>query len=405
MQNLCNLDQHPSVSNRTIDFSCVQCGQSSLPPSHRTSNNKKKMNKLLSFAVLAALLAMAAADCQVSVTQTLGSAWTTNGQDFSQWSVAITNTGSEGVKSVDLSIANDSLFDQLWNIVKDNRGLYVLPDYILQNGGIAVSGSYQFGYIIKSKAQATIDLEAVDCKAVSPSVAPSTSPAAPSASASPAAASPSSSASPVVVASPQPTGCTVTVESVARSAASGGQWTEGDSQFQIFDVTTTNSGNTPVTAAKLTISVSGADVSIYQFWNLERKENTNVFNVPTPWGAIQVGASQGAGFIVKSKEGQSVAAPVVKVESATCSGSPTAAPSAAPGSPSPSPSSPVVATPQPSAAPAGCSAELTIVARSAASGGQWQDGNKWNQIFDVVVSNRRPSPAARCRSRWRRACR
>ncbi len=102
-----------------------------------------------------------------------------------------------------------------------------------------------------------------------------------------------------------------------------------------------------------------------------------------------MGASQGARFIIKSKEGQSssVVTPVVKVESATCSGSPTAAPSAAPGSPSPSPSSPVVATPQPSAAPAGCSGELTIVARSAASGGQWQDGNKWNQIFDVVVTN------------------
>ncbi len=93
------------------------------------------MNKLLSLAVLAALLAMAAADCQVSVTQTLGSAWTTNGQDFSQWSVTLTNTGSDGVKSVDLSISNDSLFDQLWNIVKDSRGLYLLPDSILKNGG------------------------------------------------------------------------------------------------------------------------------------------------------------------------------------------------------------------------------------------------------------------------------
>jgi hypothetical protein len=348
------------------------------------------MNKHLAFAVFAALLALAAADCQVTVKQTLGSAWTVNGQDYSQWSVTLTNSGSEALKSVDLSIINASLFDQLWNIVKDNRGLYVLPDYILQNGGIAVGGSYQFGYIIKTKTQASIDVEKADCKGVSPSVAPSTSPAAPSASpaapsasASPAAASPSSSASPVVVASPAPAGCAVTVESVARSAASGGQWTEGDSKFQIYDLTITASGNTPVDGVKLSINVA-ADVSIYQFWNLQRVDTSAIFTVPTPWGSIQVGASQGAGFIVKSKIGASTAAPVVKVESTTCNGSPTAAPSSAPASPSPST---VVSTPQPSAAPSGCAAKVSVVARSAASGGQWQDGANYNQIFDVTVTN------------------
>ncbi len=43
------------------------------------------MHKLLAFAVFAALLAFASADCcGASVSQTLGSAWTTNGQDMSR---------------------------------------------------------------------------------------------------------------------------------------------------------------------------------------------------------------------------------------------------------------------------------------------------------------------------------
>jgi hypothetical protein len=279
-------------------------------------------------------------------------------------------------------------FDQLWNIVEDFRGLHVLPDYVVQNGGIAAGTSYQFGYIIKSHEQATIDLENAQCYTGSPSPNPSAatspatspSPAAPSASASPAAASPSPS---TVVSTPQPAGCAVAVSSVARSAASGGVWTEGDSQFQIYDLTVTNSGNTGVSGVKLNIAVA-ASVSIHQFWNLERVDTSSVFNVPTPWGAILVGASQGAGYIIKSKIGQATAAPIVTVLSTTCTGSPSGAPS------SPSPST-IVSTPQPSAsaspAPTGCSATVKLVARSAASGGQWQDGANYNQIFDITVTN------------------
>jgi hypothetical protein len=134
------------------------------------------MKKLSTPALPVTLVAFASADCSATVSQTLGSAWTTNGQDMSQWSVAITNTGSsEAVKSVDLTILNDNLFEQVWNIVKDKRGPYVLPDYVTNNGGIAVGGSYQFGYIIKSKTQAIVTTVApAKCGSVA-----SASPAAP----------------------------------------------------------------------------------------------------------------------------------------------------------------------------------------------------------------------------------
>jgi hypothetical protein len=186
----------------------------------------------------------------------------------------------------------------------------------------------------------------------------------------------------------------VTVDQVARSAASGGSWTEGDSTFQIYDLTVTNSGNTPVDGVKLTITTASG-VSVYQFWNLQREDNTNVFNVPTPWGPIQVGASQGAGYITQSATGASTAAPTVQIQSSTCSGSPTAAPSSSPAAPSvaasPSPST-IVSTPQPSTAPSGCSASLTLVARSAATGGYWQDGATYNQIFDITITNTGSKP-------------
>ncbi len=45
------------------------------------------------------------------------------------------------VKKVYLTIPNANLFEQVWNIVKDDTGLYGLPDYSTNNGGIAMGSS------------------------------------------------------------------------------------------------------------------------------------------------------------------------------------------------------------------------------------------------------------------------
>lgn len=314
-------------------------------------------------------------DCKVTLTHTLGSAWTSNGQDYSQWSVAITNSGSEQVKSLELSIQGN--LDQLWELKEESSGSFLLPDYVVQGGGIAVGKSHNFGYIIKSKQQATIEVEDIDCQGAAASPSSSTSPAASPATSPAASPSPST-----VVSSPQPSpvGCSVSVTQAIRPEANGGKWTEGDYSFQIFDLTISNTGRTPVDAVRISIVT---DATIYQFWNLQREDSTANFNVPTPWGPIQVGASQGAGYIIRYRTGTTYTGPVVTVISSSCSGSPTAAPSTAPSSAaSPSPST-IVSTPQ----PVGCKADISVVARSASSGGSWTDNNGNNQIFDITITN------------------
>jgi hypothetical protein len=200
---------------------------------------------------------------------------------------------------------------------------------------------------------------------------------------------------PTIVATPQPSSCSLSVQQTTRSASQGGSWTEGDFQFQIYDLTFVNNGQQLVHGAVITIGAA-AQQQIYQFWNIERQSaNSAAFNVPTPWGPLQLGASLGAGYIVRTpiSAGQ-LAAPSITVNSITCSGavasaSPApASPSASPAAPSASPSAAptIVATPQPSPAN-GCSASVSLVARSAASGGVWVDGGATFQIFDITITN------------------
>ena len=332
----------------------------------------------------------AAQECKVDIVQTLGSAWTVNGQAYSQWSVAIT-AGPKDVKSLALSLGGN--FDQLWEITKDFRGLYVLPDYVLQAGGIKAGKTHNFGYIIKSANKATIDLEAIDCQgaAASPSAAPASPSSSPAGNPSSAPASPSSSPAAASPSSQPSSGCSVTTTQTARSAAEGGQWKDATYSYQIYDLAVKNAGSKVVTTAQLTFTLaSGA--SFYQFWNLERKDTSDVFVVPN-YGGIQLGASQSSGYVVRTPLANGAAtAPVIHVDSATCGGSttqpssapssaPSNAPSSAPASPSPST---IVSTPQPSSAPAGCSAKVTVAARS---GSNWQDASGFNQIYDITITN------------------
>ncbi len=208
----------------------------------------------------------------MGIKQSLGSSWKQDGKDMSQWNVQLT-AGSETVKSLELSITGAAL-TQVWELTRQSNGLFALPDYRLQSGGIVAGQVHQFGYIWESSAQATITVASINCGTTAPSASPSTAPASPSAS--PAAPSASPSAVPSIVASPQPSpssGCSVSVTQTARSANAGGSWTDGAYRFQLYDLAIVNNGNSPVTAAQLTIALA-AGQSITQSWNIELKSGT-----------------------------------------------------------------------------------------------------------------------------------
>lgn len=332
-------------------------------------------------------------DCSVSIKQTLGSTWEQEGSKFSQWNVVLT-AGSEAVKSVDLTLPEVT---QIWELQEKQDGHYALPEWRLQNGGIPAGQTHTFGYIWQSASQATITASANCGSAASPSAAPA-SPSASAAAPSPSAAlaTPSPSANPTIVASPQPNACNVRVNQTARSTNLGGTWTEGDYKFQIYDLTVTNIDANPITSTKLTINLN-AGQQITQSWNLDQQTGTT-YTVSTAFGPLQVGSQISVGYVVKSLASENAAQPTISIDAVTCSGvapsaSPAApSPSAAPATPSPSANPTIVATPQPSSAPSGCSATVSLVARSADAGGVWQDNGKTFQIFDITFTNNGARP-------------
>lgn len=327
----------------------------------------------------------------MAITQTLGSSWTQNGQAMSQWNAQLT-AGSEQVRSVQLAISGATL-TQLWGLTRnDSTGLYGLPPYRVMAGGLGAGETHQFGYIWESSQQATITVSSIDCGSPAASPSPSASPVVVGSSAP--SASPAASAS----ASPAASGdCRLTVTQTKRPANDGGSWTTGDFGFQIYDLTLNNVGARAASNAVINVALNAnAQQEIYQFWNIERQAaDSSVFNVPTPWGAIQVGASQGAGYIVRYPlaAADNQVDPTVTVQSATCQG---AAVSAAPSpavsaAPSAAPST-IVSTPQPSSSSGDCKATVSIVARSAANSGAWQSNGASFQIFDLTIANAGSKP-------------
>jgi hypothetical protein len=186
------------------------------------------------------------------------------------------------------------------------------------------------------------------------------------------------------VATAQP--CQLSVSQITRS---GGSWTQGDFFFQIYDLPIVNTGSSPVTSAVIAIDTApNQEQVITQFWNLARQSATsNLFNVANPGGNIEVGATLGAGYIVRTplSAGPQVP-PTTRLVSVNCVGGPSPTIVA---TPQPSASPTIVASPQPSASPAaGCNAAVSIVARSAAAGGSWTTGpNQFFQIFDITITN------------------
>ncbi|ELR13462.1 carbohydrate binding domain cbm49 protein [Acanthamoeba castellanii str. Neff] len=351
-----------------------------------------KQQHQLVLLVFAALFCLTAADCAVRIEQSLGSAWNgAGGVPMSQWNARIVSSGSETVTALQVAFgAPTTAIDQVWGLepVAGASRVYDLPDYVILNGGLASGQAFNWGYIWESSAQAPLSVASVQCSGgASPTAAPSASSSpvtAPSASSSPVTAP---SASPTIVASPAP--CQLSVSQTTRPSSAGGSWTEGDFFFQIYDLTLLNSGSRPVSSAVIAIdTTSNQQQVITQFWNLERQSATSdLFNVRNPGGNIEVGATLGAGYIVRTPlSAGSQVPPTTRLVSVNCVGGPSPTIVA---TPQPSASPTIVASPQPSASPAaGCNAAVSIVARSAAAGGSWTTGpNQFFQIFDITITN------------------
>jgi len=137
--------------NLNLLFRANTCTSSNLPLSPSPNTGRFTPNGMQSFTLLLVLLAAlclshAAADCSVSIQQTLGSAWKQDGVDMSQWNAQLT-AGSAAAKSVQLAITGAGAITQLWELTRTSSGLYVLPNYRLQSGGLPADQVHQFGYI------------------------------------------------------------------------------------------------------------------------------------------------------------------------------------------------------------------------------------------------------------------
>lgn len=307
----------------------------------------------------------------MSITQTLGSAWQQNGVSFSQWNAMLTVTGSQPVTAVTISAPGET-FTQLWGLTANGNDLYSLPSYVTSLGP---GQSQQFGYIWQSSNSATFNVLSVTCGGQSPAASPSSIP-----SASPVP-SPSASASPTIVNTPQPSPCSVSFQFSARPASQGGSWTQGNTFFQIYDLTFTNTGRQPATSILFTLDFA-SDQSISQSWNINSLGG-DLYQVTNQFGPLQVGANIMTGFVLSQPISSSSGAPRVAISSVTCSGS-VASPSASPT---------IVNTPRPSSSPAaGCSATVNLVARPASQGGVWMENGSTFQIFDATVFNNGQRP-------------
>jgi hypothetical protein len=68
-----------------------------------------------------------------------------------------------------------------------------------------------------------------------------------------------------------------------------------------------------------TFTLAEAGASITQFWELSRQGSTaNAFNVAFNYGALQAGATQGAGIVVRLASSSPAAKPAVTLGSLGC---------------------------------------------------------------------------------------
>jgi hypothetical protein len=96
---------------------------------------------------------------------------------------------------------------------------------------------------------------------------------------------------------------------------SGSNWQDGSGFNQIYDITITNTGSRSINGGQLTFGL-GSGVGITQFWELNRQTAT-VFGIPTTYGPLQVGASQGAGIVATINQAP-IPLPTITLNSVTC---------------------------------------------------------------------------------------
>jgi len=112
--------------------------------------------------------------CGANFRQTKTSSWSSNGQQYSQWSVTL-NVGASPLYSVQIAVTPNADSFSPWSIDKVSNNLYSIPEYQYTNGAIAAgSSSVTFGYTISSASAATFKLNNNACvpKACSLSVTP-----------------------------------------------------------------------------------------------------------------------------------------------------------------------------------------------------------------------------------------
>eukprot|EP01111_Echinosteliopsis_oligospora_P016037 TRINITY_DN653_c0_g1_i1.p1 TRINITY_DN653_c0_g1~~TRINITY_DN653_c0_g1_i1.p1 ORF type:complete len:248 (+),score=55.72 TRINITY_DN653_c0_g1_i1:242-985(+) len=147
---------------------------------------------LLLSLLFSACLAAIDQSCKPTLVQSQEASWK-NGNEgiFSQWKGTIYAPASSGISSLSYRVSDGSFY-QVWELVFDS-GVYVLPQWRQNSGGIAQSQSHSFGYITRQNSSVTFTIESLVC---SRSTSPSTSPSV-SASAAPSP-SPSATVAPKV---------------------------------------------------------------------------------------------------------------------------------------------------------------------------------------------------------------
>lgn len=104
--------------------------------------------------------------CSVSLSQVSSGGWADGADQYSQWSVTLTNLPQNGktLTFIDLapSPSQASSITQFWSVTQSN-GNYELPSWITQWGGLSPSQSLNWGYVAKGTEQVNFQITSAQC--------------------------------------------------------------------------------------------------------------------------------------------------------------------------------------------------------------------------------------------------
>ena len=107
------------------------------------------------------------------------------------------------------------------------------------------------------------------------------------------------------------------VSIAARPAEKSGSWQANGAFFQIYDLNITDSGTKAVIGGELSFTLPSG-TTIFQWWEMmSRQDSAADFDISFNYGPLQVGATQGAGFVGKSASA-SQELPAVSIGSLRC---------------------------------------------------------------------------------------